>query len=224
MMKKLVLIAITMILFACNQNKKREAKPEDDSNLDHYEKIAMANGFKEFDSIGKLEFTFNVEVNDSLRAERKWVWNRNSNRVSLTEKDSTMSYVRKDSLTNKEKYIDQRFVNDSYWLLFPFQLKWSNPDFSKPKKAKAPISGKEMEMMSVSFPSDGGYTPGDTYDIYYDDQFMIREWVYKSSDGNRESPSTWEDYRDFNGVKISTMHKSKDGNFELYFTSISVEK
>lgn len=223
-MKKITLLLLTVIMIACNQNRKKEVTPEENPNLEDHERIAMANGFKEFDSLGKLAFTFNVKVNDSLRAKRQWVWNRKTNKVSLTEKDTTMSYIRQDSLGEKEKYIDQRFVNDSYWLLFPFQLKWSNPEFSAPKEAVAPISEKNMKMISVSFPEEGGYTPGDTYDLYYDEDYMIREWVYKSSRGNRESPATWEDYKDFEGVKISTMHKSKDGSFELFFNNISVEK
>ena len=52
---------------------------------------------------------------------------------------------------------------------------------------------------------------------------MIREWVYKSSDGGREMATTWEDYKDFKGIKIATMHKSKDDSFELFFDDISVE-
>lgn len=221
-MKKLFLALITGILFiSC---KEKEKAITEDPNLKAHEKIAMASGFQKFDSISKIKFTFNVNVDDSLRSQRRWVWNLKSDKISLTEKDSTMSYIKKDSLSEDKKYIDQRFVNDSYWLLFPFQLKWSKADFSEVKTAKAPISGDEMQMMTVSYPSEGGYTPGDSYDIYFDEDYMIQEWVYKSSGGDRESAATWEDYKNFDGVKIATMHKSKDGNFELYFTNISVEE
>lgn len=223
-MKKLIAMSVLgCFLMSCNDQKKEEVAPENNPNLEVHEKIAMANGFEEFDSINKIRFTFNVEMNDTLRSERRWVWNVGSDEISLTEKDSTMSYTRKDSLAEDKEYIDQRFVNDSYWLLFPYQLKWSLADFSEPKTAKAPISGEEMQMMTVSYPENGGYTPGDSYDIYFDDEYMIQEWVYKSAGGEREMATTWEDYEDFNGVKISKMHKSEDGNFQLYFSDISVE-
>lgn len=212
------------ILISCNDNKKEKETIAEDPNLEIHEKIAMANGFKEFDSISEIKFTFNVKVNDTLRSERKWFWNLKTDKISLTEKDSTMSYIKKDSVTKEKEYIDQRFINDSYWLLFPYQLKWSLADFSEVKTANAPISGKEMQMLTVSYPSEGGYTPGDSYDIYFDDDYMIQEWVYKSAGGGNEMATTWEDYKDFNGVKISTMHKSKDENFELFFTDVSVEK
>lgn len=222
-MKKLIFI-LAILVASCNQNKKKEISPVEDTNLEAYEKIAMANGIKEFDSISQIKFTFNVELNDSIRSKRRWVWNTKSNRISLTEKDSTMSYTKKDSLAKTDQYIDSRFINDSYWLLFPYQLMWSNGELSEVKTATAPISEKEMKMMTVKYPSEGGYTPGDSYDIYFDDDYMIREWVYKSSDGTRESASTWENYKNFKGMKIATEHKSKDGNFRLFFTDISVEK
>lgn len=223
-MKKI--IAMTLLgcaLISCNDQKKKEVEPAEDPNLEVHEKIAMANGFENFDSIQKVKFTFNVKMNDTVRSERQWTWNLDTDKISLTEKDSTMSYIKKDSIAEDQKYIDQRFVNDSYWLLFPYQLKWSRADFSEAKTAKAPISGDEMQMLTVSYPSDGGYTPGDSYDIYFDDDYMIQEWVYKASGGGREMATTWEDYEDFDGVKISKMHKSEDGNFQLYFTNISVE-
>ena len=223
-MKKILLTSLLGILIISCKNKEEEKAITENPNLEVHEKIAMASGFEKFDSISKLKFTFNVEVNDSLRSQRRWVWNLKSDKISLTEKDSVMSYIKKDSLPEDKKYIDQRFVNDSYWLLFPYQLKWSDAEFSEVKTAQAPISGEEMQMMTVSYPADGGYTPGDSYDIYFDDDYMIREWVYRSADGNRESPSTWEDYKDFDGIKIATMHKSKDGNFALYFTDVSVEE
>ncbi len=224
MKKLLFLLMLGCFVISCNEKKKEQDAPSEDPNLEIHEKIAMANGFKEFDSISELKFTFNVKVNDTLRSERQWVWNLKSDKISLTEKDSTMSYTKKDSLAKEKEYIDQRFVNDSYWLLFPYQLKWSDAEISEAKTAKAPISGEEMQMLTVSYPSEGGYTPGDSYDIYFDDDYMIQEWVYKASGGGREMATTWEDYEDFNGVKISKMHKSGDGSFELFFTNISVEE
>ncbi|MDX1542623.1 MAG: hypothetical protein R3214_01670 [Christiangramia sp.] len=224
MKKTITIIFLSLMVIGCNQAKKKNKEVAEDPNLEVHEKIAMANGFEKFDSISQIKFTFNVKVNDSLRSQRRWVWNIKTDKISLTEKDSTMSYTKKDSLAEDKKYIDRRFVNDSYWLLFPYQLKWSDAEFSEVKTATAPISEKEMSMMTVSYPSEGGYTPGDSYDIYFDDDYMIREWVYKSSDGQRESPSTWEDYKDFDGIKIATMHKSKDGNFELFFSDVSIEQ
>jgi hypothetical protein len=224
MMKRTILLCFIAISILSCKDEKESKNVAEAKEPEVYKKIAIANGFKEFDSISKIKFTFNVKVNDTLRSERRWVWDLNSKKISLTEKDSTMSYIKKDSIAKEIEYIDQRFVNDSYWLLFPFQLKWANAEFSEQKMAKAPISGQEMQMLTVSYPSEGGYTPGDSYDIYFDDENMIREWVYKASGGGRELATTWEDYQDFEGIKIAKMHKSKDANFQLFFTDISIER
>lgn len=224
-MKKLIFfLSLSLMLASCNDRKQKKERIESmNEPASAADKIAMANGIEKFDSIKQIDFTFNVEVNDTIRAKRKWVWHPATHKISLTENDSVMSYIKKDSLSQAEKQIDQKFVNDSYWLLFPFQLKWSDAKMSEVKKAKAPISGKDMKMISVNYPDKGGYTPGDTYDIYFNDDYMIQEWVYKPSGGGNSMATTWEDYHDFDGIQIAQEHKGKDGNFKIFFSDISVE-
>ncbi|MUP46766.1 hypothetical protein E0K83_13565 [Gramella sp. BOM4] len=222
-MKKLLPLLILAILVSSCQDNSNKSTEQHSEPQTVPEKIAMANGLQEFDSIKKLHFTFNVKVNDSLRSSRKWEWNTETDKIRMTDKDTTLTYQKTDTIAKEDENIDQRFINDTYWLLFPFQLEWSDADFSEVKTAKAPISGKEMQMLTVSYPSEGGYTPGDSYDIYFDDDYMIQEWVYKAAGGGREMATTWEDYQDYKGVKIAKSHKSADGSFELYFSDISVE-
>ncbi|WP_244270294.1 hypothetical protein [Christiangramia echinicola] len=98
-MKKLVFLMIMgAFLISCNDRKKQQEEITEDPNLEVHEKIAMANGFENFDSISKIKFTFNVKVNDTLRSKRRWAWDIKNDKISLTEKDSTMSYTKKDSL------------------------------------------------------------------------------------------------------------------------------
>jgi hypothetical protein len=79
-------------------------------------------------------------------------------------------------------------------------------------------------LLTITYGSDGGYTPGDAYDLFFDSDYKIKEWVFRK--GNDSVPSminTWEDYKDFNGLKLATMHKDSTGSFKLYFTNISVQ-
>ena len=78
-----------------------------------------------------------------------------------------------------------------------------------------------MKTFVFTFESEGGYTPGDTYHIYFKDDKLIKEWTYVSS-GGRSLSTTWEDYEDFNGIKIAKMHKSEDESFQLFFTDVEV--
>ena len=228
-MKKisLLFLAVTLLMSCKNDQNSQETvnngSTEPREEMTPQKEIAMANGLKEFDNIENLEFTFNVEVNDTLRSSRHWQWNTKTGKIAMTEKDSTITYTKNDSVSESDKYIDQRFINDTYWLLFPYQLEWSDANISKVSEKAAPISGDTLQMLTASYPSEGGYTPGDSYDIYFNEDNMIQEWVYKSANGKREMPTTWEDYEDHKGLKIAKMHQSPDGSFKLFFTDIKVE-
>lgn len=221
-MKRFALCLLLCLgLISCKNTNEKENPP---ANPSIQKKIANANGLQKFQDIKKLEFTFNVKVNDTLRASRSWTWKPQTHEITLSEEGNSQSYKKDGYLTDDEKKIDQKFINDSYWLLFPFQMVWSDAKISDKGKATAPISKKEMDKLTVAYSdSGGGYTPGDTYEVFYDENFMIREWIYKPANGKSQMATTWEDYEDFDGLKIAKDHKSADGSFELFFSGIDVE-
>ncbi|MDT0642433.1 hypothetical protein RM553_06265 [Zunongwangia sp. F363] len=222
-MKNLLIFTLLIILATgCKNNNNGDSVASAERPAIARE-IAKANGLDKFNDVEQINFTFNVKVQDSLRSQRSWQWKPETDEVTLTENNTSTTYKRDGELNEDEKSADQKFINDTYWLLFPYQLVWSDADISKEENATAPISGEKMDKLTVSYTGDGGYTPGDTYDIYYDDDLILREWVYKAADGNREMATTWENYEDFNGLKIAKNHKSPDGSFELFFDDIAVK-
>ena len=81
-----------------------------------------------------------------------------------------------------------------------------------------------MQKLTIVYTGEGGYTPGDAYDFYFGDDYLIKEWVFRK--GNQAEASlatTWEEYSDFNGLVMSKTHKKAEGNFKLYFTNIQVK-
>ena len=120
--------------------------------------------------------------------------------------------------------IDRGFINDKFWLLIPFQLVWDQgTTVSEPIKTEAPISKNKMNKITLTYPNEGGYTPGDAYDIYYGDDYLIKEWAYRK--GNKPEASlinTFENYQDFNGIKIALEHKKAKGDWNLNFTNVKV--
>jgi hypothetical protein len=81
-----------------------------------------------------------------------------------------------------------------------------------------------MHKLTIVYNNEGGYTPGDAYDFFFGDDYILKEWIYRK--GNRESPSlstTWEDYEDKGGIEIATAHKDASGDFKLSFTDIEVK-
>ena len=78
-------------------------------------------------------------------------------------------------------------------------------------------------MITILYTNDGGYTPGDAYDIYYDKDYFIKEWVYRAGNAKEASlTNTFENYQTFGDLKIATEHKKKAANWNLNFTGIKV--
>lgn len=225
MKKVLFCICMLAAMTSCKSDKKNEQKlPEESKPMTVAEKIANANGFENWKDVSELQFTFNVD-RDTSHFERSWTWKPKTDAVTMISGKNTISYNRK-SVDSLSMNADKGFVNDKYWLLAPFQLVWDkDAKISETTKEVGPISQKEMNKITLTYPDKGGYTPGDAYDFYFNDDYLISEWVYRQ--GNSKEPSmitTWEDYDDFNGIKIAKTHKKPDSNWKLFFTTIKVSK
>ena len=224
-MKQLILLLIlsTFVIGCKNDSEKTKTSTSSAKELSILEKIANAHGYKNWKNIKKLNYTFNVD-RDSSHYERSWQWYPQKNEVKMLSAKDTIEYFRKD-MDSIQQQTDQGFINDKYWLLFPFQLVWDKGfQYSVKENVKAPISEKSMKEITIAYDHQDGYTPGDTYKIYVDKDFIIREWSYIASGSQEPNLSTtWEGYQDFKGLKIATSHQNKEGNFKLYFTNIKVE-
>lgn len=200
-----------MFLFmSCKKETKVKTKP-----LTISQEIANAHGFENWKNVSEVQFTF--------AENRNWIWKPKSNDVTLTSSKDTISYNRKniDSLSLKT---DRSFINDKFWLLIPFQLVWDEGiTISESIKTEAPISKTKINKITLAYSNEGGYTPGDAYDIYFDNNYLIKEWVFRK--GNKPEAgliNTFENYQDFNGIKIALDHKKEKGNWNLKLSNIKV--
>ena len=226
-MKRLAFILlISFFIIGCQQNKdnsKASSETTTEKEVSLLKEIAFANGFDNWSKVNSISYTFNAQ-NGENSSQRAWTWKPKTGEVKMQSKDTTLTY-KTANFDEEIAFADRGFVNDKYWLLFPFHLVWDeNFDHEVKADIEAPISGKPMQEIAVIYKNKAGYTPGDTYHIYVDEDKMIREWTYTPS--GSEVPrlaTTWEDYKEFKGIKIAKMHNSKAGNFKIFFTDISVK-
>jgi hypothetical protein len=188
-------------------------------------RIGKAAGVADFDRIEALRYTFNVKIGDR-EIRRSWVWEPGSNRVVLNAEDGGADYIRREAATSETlRVVDARFVNDNYWLLFPLHVYWDvNASVTDAGAADLPIGPGRGRRILVSYPEKIGYTPADVYEMFVDDDFRIREWIYRK--GGADLPTritTWEDYRRLGPLTVSLDHRSKDGSFRLWFTDVEVK-
>lgn len=223
-MKNIIyLLIINLVLWSCNSDTKKKPTEASTNQQTIQEKIAEAHGFKNWNQVSKLHFTFNVD-REGNHFERSWIWEPKANNVTMITGADTIIYNR-TTVDNLNLNADRAFINDKFWLLIPFQLVWDkSTTISEPIKVTAPISKDSINLITVTYPSEGGYTPGDAYDVFYNNDFLIREWAYRR--GNSTEPSlvnTFENYITFNGIKFAQDHKQSEIDWNLNFTNIKIE-
>src|SRR3984885_6368850 len=96
------------------------------------EQIAKAYGLDSFGQIDAVRYTWSGEIPGLFKVAHKWEWEPKTNKVSYegTDKDGKpvkVTYLRSELATqpdNVKTAVEPAFVNDNYWLLFPFHAYW----------------------------------------------------------------------------------------------------
>ncbi len=223
-MKKQFWIVTISLFILCSLSESQAVESEIGK------KIAQAYGIEDFDEVIELSYTFNAKIGHQ-KVKRSWAWMPKENKVRLLEIDGVkqdVSYNR-DILSkdpDKLKEVDSWFINDQYWLVFPFHLVWDEGIRVEvdEEKVNLPLGSGLTTRVKVIYPDTGGYTPGDVYELYIDENYMILQWIYRR--GGADEPtrvSTWEDNQKFGPIIISLDHKGVDENFRVWFTDVEVK-
>ena len=209
-----ILICSAIFFHAC------QPKPE----LSLPEKVAAAYGFDTFGDVKSISYTWNVQRDSVNIIVRDWKWDIQNRSVTFADADTSYTYSM-DLPKEQLPPADKGFINDKYWLLFPFQLVWdSGYSYEAVENVTAPISGAAATKLTILYNNEDGYTPGDAYDLYLDEYNMIKEWVFRRGNGAEGRPMTWENVEDHGGIKITTEHKNADGQRVIWFSNIKIEK
>jgi hypothetical protein len=226
-MKRLLLPLVLLSLIACKNNKEQTLTETESAHvkkeLTIAQKIANAHGFEHWDKVKEFHFTFGGKAEDA-NSGRSWIWNPKTDDITLNRGGETFSYNRQRMDTTAIKN-DRAFINDKFWALIPFQLVWdTNATISESLEATSPVKGETLNKITITYSNEGGYTPGDAYDIYYDNDFIIREWSFRRA--NQAEPSlsnTFEKYDNFNGILVAQEHKKVEGDWNLLIRNVRVE-
>ena len=203
------------------------------------EKMAKAYGLDSWGQIDAIRYTFNADLSAlKLKLSRTWVWEPKADRVSYEGKDKAgnpvkATYVRSQLSSqpeNVQKEIDPTFVNDQYWLVFPFHACWDTGATVEDKgMQKLPLGGGSARLVSVKYPSGGGYTPGDTWDLYVGPDNRVKQMLFRHGAGAKAPIKvtivTWAGYKKAGPFLVSTDHRgTADGKrVTLTFTNVAVK-
>ena len=221
--KHLLILLMLSIAAACStvDNKAGEA--------DIRQKVAEAYGIQSFGQIEQMRYTFNVQAGDK-HVSRSWIWQPKTDEVIFTagSEAQPVTYNRKKisaATPDNLRKIDGRFINDNYWLLFPIHMAWDHQaKVDEVGRQDLPIGSGKASCLVVSYPPEGGYTPGDVYDLFLDDNFRIIQWIYRK--GGSKVPTrvaAWDDYRQVGPLVLSLNRPGADKNFRVWFTNVAVK-
>jgi hypothetical protein len=201
------------------------------------EQIAKTYGIDSWDQIQAIRYTWNVDIPGLFKASHVWEWEPKTGKISYEGKDKDGNPVKvtydssqlssqSDQVKNE---VEPAFVNDNYWLLFPFHAYWdTSATVTDQGMKKLPIGAGSAMLVSVKYPAEaGGYTPGDTWDLYAGKDNRVRAFVYHR--GGPKKPSlvtaTWTGYKKAGPLLVSTEHRgTADGKpLHLWISDVAVK-
>lgn len=200
------------------------------------EQLAKTYGLDSYGQLEAIRYTFNIQLPAlKLTLARSWEWQPKTGQVSYEGKDKDgkpvkATYIRSQinsAPANVKDEIEPAFVNDNYWLIFPFHAYWdTSADVQDKGMQKLPLGKGSARLVSVKYPAEaGGYTPGDTWDLYVGSDGRVQEFIYHR--GGPKPPqnvtTTWTGYKKAGPVLISTEHRgTADGKpAHIFFSNVS---
>jgi hypothetical protein len=198
------------------------------------EQIAKAYGLDSFGQIEAIRYAWNVDSPNG-KVSRSWEWSPKTDTVSYAGEDKEgkpvkVSYQRSqlssqsDAIKNE---IDPAFMNDQYWLLLPFHVLWDGPTVTSEGNNKLPLGDGSAERVVVKYPSEDGYQPGDTWDLYIGADNRIQEIAYhrRGSKPPKLVIATYADYKKAGPLLFSADHRgTHDGTpLHLWISDVSVK-
>jgi hypothetical protein len=201
------------------------------------EKIAKAYGIDSWDQVQAIRYTWNGEIAGLFKLSHAWEWEPKTGKITFEGKDkdgkpvkvtydSSQLSSQSDQVKNE---VEPAFVNDNYWLLFPFHAYWDkSAAVTDQGMKKLPIGTGSATLVSVKYPAEaGGYTPGDTWDLYVGKDYHVLAMVYHRGGDKKPSvvTATWTGYKKAGPLLFSTEHRgTADGKpLHIFHTNVAVK-
>jgi hypothetical protein len=198
------------------------------------DQIAKTYGLDSFGQIEAIRYTWTLEA-PNLKISNTWEWSPKTDMISYEGKDKEgkavkASYQRSQLSSQSDaikKDVDPAFSNDQYWLLLPFHIVWDGATVTDEGVQKLPLGEGSAKRVVAKYPSEGGYQPGDAWDLYVGDDNRIKEIVYHRGANNPPKlvTATYADYKKAGPLLISMDHRGTvDGKpFSISISNVSVK-
>ena len=122
------------------------------------EQIAKTYGLDSFGQIEAIRYTWNGEIPGLFKLAHAWEWEPKTGKVSYEGKDKEgkpvkVTYMRSELSSQSDvvkNQVEPAFVNDNYWLLFPFHAYWdTSATVTDQGMHKLPVGNGSARLVSV---------------------------------------------------------------------------
>ena len=198
------------------------------------EQLAKTYGLDSYGQIEAIRYTWSAQF-PGVNVSHSWVWEPKTNKVSYEGKDKEgkpvkVTYMRSELSSQPDAVkneVDPAFINDNYWLLFPFHAYWdTSATVTDQGMRKLPMGDGSAQLVAVKYSNEGGYTPGDTWELYVGKNTRVEQFVYRRG-GPKPSVviATWAGYKKAGPLLISTEHRGPaDGKpLHIFLSDVSVK-
>jgi hypothetical protein len=201
------------------------------------DQIAKTYGLDSYGQIEAIRYTWNGEIPGIFKLAHMWEWEPKTGKVSYegTDKDGKpvkVTYMRSELSSqpdNVKNAVEPAFVNDNYWLLFPFHAYWdTSATVTDEGIKKLPTGTGSAEHVVVKYAAElGGYTPGDTWELYVGKDKRVEYLVFHHGGDKKPSlvKASWTGYKKAGPLLVSTEHRgTADGKpLHISITNVSVK-
>jgi hypothetical protein len=201
------------------------------------DQIAKTYGLDSYGQIEAIRYTWNGEIPGIFKNAHMWEWEPKTGKVSYegTDKDGKpvkVTYMRSELSSqpdNVKNAVEPAFVNDNYWLLFPFHAYWdTSATVTDEGMKKLPTATGSAEHVVVKYAAElGGYTPGDTWELYVGKDKRVEYLVFHHGGDKKPSlvKASWTGYKKAGPLLVSTEHRgTADGKpLHISITNVSVK-
>jgi hypothetical protein len=201
------------------------------------EQIAKTYGIDSWGQVEAIRYTWNGEVTGLFKVSRTWTWEPKTGMVTYEGPDKAGKTVKVTYNSNQlgsepdnvKNEIEPGFVNDQYWAVFPFHVIWdTSATVTDQGMKKLPIGTGSATLVSVKYPTEaGGFTPGDTWDLYVGKDNRVQAMVYHRGGATKPSlvTASWTGYKKAGPVLISTEHRgTADGKpLHIFLSNVAVK-
>ena len=201
------------------------------------EQMAKTYGIDSWGQVEAIRYTWNGEIAGVFKLARTWTWEPKTGMVTFEGKDKSGKPVKVTYNSNQlgsqsdnvKNEVEPGFINDQYWTLFPFHVAWDgSATVTDEGMKKLPIGAGSATLVSVKYPAEaGGFTPGDTWDLYVGKDDRVEAMVYHRGGTTKPSlvTASWTGYKKAGPVLVSTEHRgTADGKpLHIFLTDVAIK-